>query len=211
MAGLGTYQRVVIKGTGIGAEIWQTGFWTQNVTPPTTQAALQTDCNAIAAFVDTWWTTVKAQCYSSYALTEVDMYQYVAPSHTASLQAASPRSAVAGTISVQGAPIDTCCVVSLRSAVPGRANRGRMYVPMHTGLTGSTGCWAGTPSTSVGTATKALMTSVAGYSGYVPIVVSRTHSTWQPLASLVTDNKPDVQRRRENRLAATNVQVLAFP
>jgi hypothetical protein len=45
----------------------------------------------------------------------------------------------------------------------------------------------------------------------VPVVVSRTHHTWQPLASIITDNKPDVQRRRENKLAASSVQVLSFP
>jgi hypothetical protein len=86
-----------------------------------------------------------------------------------------------------------------------------MYVPCHVGVQAANGNWASPDSNAIGTATKTLMSSVAGYASYVPIVVSRTHSTWQPLASLITDSKPDVQRRRENRLAAITTQVLAFP
>jgi hypothetical protein len=201
----------VIKGTGPGSEIWQTGFWTSAVTPPGTQAQLQTDCNAIAAFVTTWWTAIKVSIYSSYALTEVDMYQYVAPSTVASLQAQTVLTASPGTNATPGSPIDTCVVVSLRSAVPGRSNRGRMYLPYHSTAAVATGLFVNSNTDNYGTATKALMTSVAGYASYVPVVVSRTHSTWQPLAAIDTDNKPDVQRRRENRLLPSHTQVLAFP
>lgn len=211
MPALATYQRVVIKGTGPNSEIWQTGFATAAVTPPTTQAQLQTDCTAIAGFVTTWWTAIKGLIYSSYSLTEVDMYQYVAPSRVATLQAQSVLTAAPGTNAATGSPIDTACVVSIRSAVPGRSHRGRMYVPCHSGVAPASGMFTGTPNTTIGTATKAMFTSVAGYSSYVPVVVSRTHNTWDAVASLITDNKPDVQRRRENKLIPGNIQVLAFP
>lgn len=211
MPALGTYQRVVIKGTGPNSEIWQTGFSTAAVTPPTTQAGLQTDCTAISAFITTWWNAIKGSIYSSYALTEVDMYQYVAPSTVATLQAQTVLTANPGTSAATGSPIDTALVTSIRSAVPGRSHRGRMYVPCHAGCQVANGMFTGTPNVTYGTALKALFTSVAGYSSYVPVVVSRTHNTWDAVASLVTDNKPDVQRRRENKLIPTNTQVLAFP
>lgn len=211
MTTLGTYQRVVIKGTGIGSEVWQTGFWTVAGTPASTAAQLATDCNAISAFVSTWWTAVKPSIYSSFALTEVDMYQYVSPSTRASLQAQTLLAASAGTLATAASPIDCCCVVSIRSAQPGRSGRNRLYVPCHTTCLNSTGCFTGTVNNTIGTATKALFTSVVGYSTYAPVVLSRKLNAWFPPTNIDTDNKPDVQRRRENKLLPTATQVLAFP
>lgn len=211
MTTLGTYQRVVIKGTGVGSEIWQTGFWTVAGTPAGTQAQLATDCTAMAGFVGTWFTAIKGLLYTSFSLTEVDMYQYVSPATTASLQAQNVLTAVPGTLAAASSPIDTSCVVSIRSATPGRSGRNRMYVPCHGQITPATGCFASSANNTIGTATKALFTSVAGYSTYVPVVLSRTKNAWYPPVNIDTDNKPDVQRRRENRLLPTATQVLAFP
>lgn len=211
MSALTTYQRVVLKGTGPSSEIWQTGFWTESVTPPSTQAQLQTDCNAIAAFCTTFYNSLKPTIYSAYAFTEVDMYQYVYPGSTATLQAQTILTPNAGGKATAGSPIDTCIVASIRSSVPGRSNRGRMYLPYHDTISATTGMLSAATNNTYGTAVKTLFTSVAGYAGYVPVVVSRTHGTWQPVSSIVTDNKPDVQRRRENRLLPTATQVLAFP
>lgn len=211
MSNLTTFQKVVIKGTGPGSEIWQTGFTTAAITPPTTQAALQTDCNAISAFVTTFWNSIKATIFSCYSLTEVDMYQYIWPATKAQFQAQTILTPNAGSLVAAGSPIDTALVVSIRSAVPGRSGRGRMYLPYHSTCANASGLVTGTPYNTYGTAVKTLFTSVAGYSSYAPIVPSRTHGTWQPPSSIVTDNKPDVQRRRENRLLPTAVQVLAFP
>jgi hypothetical protein len=211
MATLGTYQRFNIIGSGPGSEVWQTGFWTAAITPPSTQAALQTDCDAIAAFVTTWWNAVKVDIAQGYALQKLNAYQYVAPSTSATLQASHQYTASPGTGGSSGNPLDTALVVSIRSAVPGRSHRGRMYIPFHNPINGSTGCCVASEYATYGTATKALFTSVAGYSSYVPVVVSRTHNTWDPVANIDTDNLPDVQRRRVNRLHPTATQVLAFP
>ena len=211
MSALTTFQRVVIKGVGPGSEIFQTGFSTAAVTPPSSQAALQTDCNAISAFVTTMWNAIKGTIYTSYQLTEVDMYQYVWPATTAQFQAQTLLTANPGTAAASGSPIDTALVVSIRSAVPGRSGRGRMYLPWHGTIAAATGLVVGTPYTTFATAVKALFTSVAGYSSYVPIVASRTHGTWQPPTAILCDNKPDVQRRRENRLLPTATTNLAFP
>lgn len=211
MTTLGTYQRVVIKGTGIGSEVWQTGFWTVAGTPPSTQAQLSTDCVAISAFVTTWFNAIKTLVYTSFALTEVDMYQYVSPATTASLQAQNIMTANAGTLAGASSPVDSCCVVSIRSATPGRSGRNRMYAPCHTSVTPTTGCFGSSAQNTIGTATKALFTSVAGYSTYVPVVLSRTKNAWYQPTNIDTDNKPDVQRRRENKLLPTATQVLAFP
>lgn len=211
MTTLGTYQRVVIKGTSIGSEVWQTGFWTVAGTPPATQAQLSTDCVAMAGFVTTWFNAIKTLIYTSFKLTEVDMYQYVSPATVASLQAQDVITAVPGTLAGAASPIDSCCVVSIRSATPGRSGRNRLYVPCHTSCGPSDGCFGSAAQNTIGTATKALFTSVAGYSTYVPVVLSRTKNAWYAPTNIDTDNKPDVQRRRENKLLPTATQVLAFP
>lgn len=211
MAALTTYQRFVIKGTGPGSEIWQTGFSTTCTTQPVDQPALQALLNTIGPFIDTWWTSVKAHCYALYSYTGASAYQYVDPSTSAQFQADRTVTPVPGTLTTSGAPIDTALVVSLRSATPGRSGRGRMYVPFHEPVAFGAGLYAGTTSALIGTATKALFSSITGGSVAAPIVVSRTKHQWYPITELVTDNKPDVQRRRENKLSPSSIQVLAFP
>lgn len=211
MVALADYQKIVIKGTGPGSEIWQTGFSTVVTTPITTQSALQSYLNSIVPFVSTWWTSIKVGVNSSYAWTGVSAYQYQAPSTVAQFQADAPQTPSAGTLATAGCPIDTCCVVSLRSSTPGRSHRGRMYVPLHTAVPAAGALWIASTTNTVGTATKALFSSILGGTAGGVCVVSRTHNTYDLLTTLITDNKPDVQRRRENRILPTNTQVLAFP
>jgi hypothetical protein len=127
------------------------------------------------------------------------------------LQAQVILTANPGTLAGASSPIDTCCVVSIRSAQPGRSGRNRLYVPCHTTVGPTDGCFGSAAQNTLGTATKALFTSVAGYSTYVPVVLSRTKNAWFAPSNIDTDNKPDVQRRRENKLIPTATQVLAFP
>jgi len=211
MPGLGDWGRVVIKGTGPGSEVWQTGFSVISTVAITSQSGLQTLLNNIAPLVDTWWTSAKANCYAIYTYTEVDMYWYQGVLTTAEFQAQSIRTPTAGSLVAQGSPIDIACVVSLRTAQPGRSGRGRMYVPCHQSVNTSTANWASTVNSGLGTATRTLFNGIiSGTTGY-PAVVSRTHATYQLVTGLVTDSRPDVQRRRENRLAIANTQVLTVP
>lgn len=211
LVALADYQKIVIQGKGPGSEIWQTGFATVVTTPITSQAGLQSYSNTLEPFVNTWWTSVKPHVAPLYSYLGIAVYQYQAPSTTAQFQAQTTRAAVPGTIVGSIIPIDTACVVSLRTAVPGRSTRGRMYVPCHDLVQATDGCWASSVNTAIGTATKTLFNAILGGSTGGVAVVSRTHNSYQLLTGLVTDNKPDVQRRRENRLAASNTQVLTFP
>lgn len=211
MPALGIYQRVVIKGQTFTSEIWQTGFYVIDTTPPPDQATLQALCNTLEPLVNTWWTSIKANLPAGFTYTGISMYQYVDPSTIAQFQAQTLRAAVAGTSAVGQSPIDTACVVSLRSSLPGRSGRNRMYVPCTAAVNQATGMWDSTVPDGIGTATKALMTACAGAPNALPVVVSRTLHQYHPLSGLNTDSKPDVQRRRENRLVPNHTQVLAFP
>lgn len=211
MPGLTAYQRFVISGTGPGSEIWQTGFSTIATTAITSQAGLQSAVNSVAPFVNTFWTSLKPNLYPLYSIKALTAYQYVYPSNHAQYQAQATLTVSTGTQAVNAAPVDTCLVVSLRTAVPGRRTRGRMYIPCHAPAQTTDGCISSTVSTAIGTAVKTMLASVFTSTSLAPVVVSRTGGTYETITGQVTDNKPDVQRRRENRLAATNVQVLTIP
>ena len=211
MASLSSYQRLVIRGKGPGSEIWQTSFSTVVTTAITSQAGLQSYVNSIAPFVNTWWTTVKASCSPLYSITDLAAYQYVYPSTSAQFQASAALTASVGTMSVTGSPVDTAVVISLRTAVPGRRTRGRMYVPCHLAVSNSDACFPGTNINTINTATKTMFNSIlTGTAGGVA-VVSRTGGSYELITGLVADNKPDVQRRRENKLVPTSVSTLTFP
>lgn len=211
MPALGAYQRIVIKGVGPGSEIWQTSFATVVTSAITDQPGLQAYLNTVVPFIATWWTAVKANCYAVYKWTDVLAYQYQSGNTSAQFQAEAVQTPVAGTLASAASPIDTACVVSLRTAVPGRRTRGRMYVPCHASVQPADGNWAAAVPNALGTATKAMFNSITGGTIGGPVVVSRTGNTYQVVTGLVTDSKPDVQRRRENRLAASTTQVLTLP
>lgn len=211
MVALGQWQRFVIKGTGIGAEIWQTGFSTVSTSSITTQAALQAQLDLVVPFVQTWWTALKPNVFSSYAMTEVDAYQYEGASTNAEFQAAHALTAAPGTKVSTGSPVDTATVVSLRTVLPGRRGRGRMYIPNHNGTQPADGQFLAATSQAYGTATKAMLNSITGGTTLGPVVVSRTGLIYNVVTSLVTDSKPDVQRRRVDRMRPTDTQVLSLP
>lgn len=210
MTALADYQRIVIKGTGPGSEIWQTAFSTVSTAAITSQAGLQAYLNTIVPFITTWWSAVRNSIYTSYAWTDVVAYQYQAGNTSAQFQAEAIQAPTPGTDSTAGAPIDTALVCSLRTAVPGRRTRGRMYVPCHVAVPAATGQWASTVANTYAQALKTLFDSVISGSTGAPAVVSRTGNTFELVTAVVCDSKPDVQRRRENRMtpASTIVAVV---
>lgn len=187
--------RYVIRGTGPGSEIWQTGFWLQRAEAD--QASLQTDTDASAASITTFWNAIKGTIYTSYALTELRTYWYSGGSNQATFEAAHIFTPNPGTNATPGSPIDTCLVASLRTARVGLSYRGRMYLPYHGQVTPGTGLVSGAPATYAN-AVAALLSDALNMT---PVVVSRHLATFEPITNVVVDQRPDVQRRRENRLA----------
>lgn len=211
MPTLTRYQKIVVRGTSYGSEIWQTGLHVIATTPPADQAALQADCDAAEPLVNDWWTAVKDNVLPGFKYVGISMYDYTAPSTVATFQAQTDRAPVAGSMSGGGSEIDTACVVSLRSPDPSRSGRNRMYVPCHQLVNAGTGMWDSTVPDDIAAGTKALFEALAGTPNLLPVVISRTHSRYQEPSKFITDNKPDVQRRRVNRLSPSYTSVLAFP
>lgn len=105
-------------------------------------------------------------------------------------------------------------VQSLRSDVPGRSGRGRMYVPC-TGVVCGTDNQA--DNTTVGdyaTATSTLITALNAFTD-VPdnltsmkiVVPSHSKAQVNDVATVIVDSKIDVQRRREDKIVATHTAV----
>lgn len=200
-----------MQGLAPGAEVWQTGLSVIASPLPGTQAALQTDCDALEPFLNTFWNSLKPHVYSFFSYTGIKMYAYSGAATRASLQAQTLRTANAGSLVANSSPIDTALVASLRTAVPGRSGRGRMYLPCHDVVGPSAGCFVGSASADYALAVKNLADAIAGYSSYAVAVVSRTTSNWELVRKVICDNRPDVQRRRENKIVPTIVSSQVIP
>jgi len=192
----GQVVRYEIRGSGPGSEIWQTGWYGFTATPFTTQSDLDTDVAAVSAFVTTWWTAIKGFIYPTYSLTELRGYYYPGGGDTAEFASSHVYTPAPGTLSGNGSPVDTCLVQSLRTTTVGASHRGRMYAPMHS-LILSSGLVQSTTATTYCNATAALLNATTTEA----CVVSRVLGTQQPVTMVGVDLKPDVQRRRQNRLA----------
>lgn len=193
----------LMRGTGPGSEIWQTGFW--SLYQPTDESALGTALAVVKARMDTFWTAHKVHVYPTYAITEYRAYSYAGGSTKSQFEQAITFTGVPGTLSGNGSPVDTCLVASLRTNFVGRSRRGRMYLPFHEVCTSAGMIGTGDP-TPTATAVAAMLSGVNADGFGNVAVVSQVLSTPEPVTSVVVDNKPDVQRRRENRISATLVK-----
>lgn len=192
--------KYVIKGTGVGSEIWQTQIWLQANAQIGSVADLQTAVDDEAAGVTTLWTAIKPYIYTSYALTELHGYYYTNGHADADYAAVHVFTPAAGTLATAAAPVDTCLVCSTRTGRAGQSYRGRMYFPCHAVTQPSTGLFSSSITAIYVNACAAFLSDIN--SGYGSVVVtSRTADAATFVTSVSADNKPDVQRRRENRLS----------
>ena len=106
-------------------------------------------------------------------------------------------------------PPQLAVAASLRSVVPGRRGRGRMYVPALGGsaVFASNGMVGSTATTTLGNATRALLTSIGGIGGgdvNTKVVVTSAGNDRYVLPSEVRiGNQADTQRRRRNGVRET--------
>lgn len=192
--------KLSVVGAGPGSEIWNTSFWFGAVSLGSAADLLALATTAAPRFT-TWWTSIKPKIYTSYLLKELRAYFYDGTSDTAKFNALVDLGSVPGTLSATSSPLDTCCVVSLLTGFSGRSNRGRVYIPRHEVCLNTNGLFANVTS-DYANATATLLTNIsADWGTWQPKVVSRLLGTSEDVVSCRADQRPDVQRRRENRLA----------
>ena len=205
MAIPGGVVRFVFSASNVGGEKINTGFWVFLNTTAPTQSDLDTLCTDAANLWNTFSAAIQSFLYTGVSWQNVNAYYYDGTSNNAALQSIHALTANAGTLSTNGSPIDTCLVISLRTGLPGRNRRGRMYIPFHTPVLAATGNTSSTNSATIAVAAGNLLNGWSGgHVGYAA-VVSRTGTDNRPITQVQVDTKPDVQRRRENKLAATAV------
>lgn len=142
------------------------------------------------------------------AYQEVRTYAYPTGGTQSQFIGSANLESFSGTSSAAPLPLDTCLVASLRTGRAGRSNRGRSYLPANALAVDGTGNFSLQDATNVGNAFAAVLTDMntkydPGFIG----VVSFTRTLNNPVTEVVTDTKPDVQRRRMNRNAASETVI----
>lgn len=197
--------KVVMQGTGLGSEIWQTGcWWKASLGGVSSLSDAQTFVNDAATDWASFWNSWKPGVSPYFSWVNLKAYYYDGGA-TAKYVVQSTPSAAPGTLTGNPSPYDGCAVLSLRTQLSGRSYRGRMYLPFHSNCIANTGLF----QVSVTSIPSAYATLAAAMRGNTiptdPVVVSQKLTSSDIVATATIDAKPDVQRRRINRQAPGTV------
>jgi hypothetical protein len=196
--------RFVLVGTLPGGEEWASGlWWTVNAAPangPDFQSFV--DEYAITAFGHAGW--FQGQNVAGATWTGVKGYYHASNPGAPAVFAGenvfgSPK---VGTGSGQEQPNQVCVVASTLTGQSGRSFRGRMYCPA-TNLGLTAGVIASGQVDAVASGLVDLIDAVRTATTWRPMVVSITKDVMTEIIQLRVDNKPDIQRRRANKLVST--------
>nr|CRY97354.1 hypothetical protein [uncultured prokaryote] len=194
--------RITISG-GLGSgEIWASSFWLTDVA-----ADSQSDFNDVVAAVATAFTAnarsvLLSQMSSVSSVANLTGRYYAAGESSYKYETIIGSVAAGGTGSFNTAN-QVAMVLSLRTADAGRSKRGRMYLPANSIGTTTTNQFQATYCATVANDFADFFSAVnaitAGGGGIVA-VASGMLGTAQTVTSVQVDTRPDVQRRRANKM-----------
>lgn len=193
-----------IEGVRTGGEEWNTGFWV-DVPTPITQGDLNVWLGLVATAINTWWSGVRVYASTNTVPVLVRARFYPANANAATLLAEFGLTSTAGTGTTLH-PYQCAVVASLRTAVPSRRTRGRMYLPLDAMPMQAAGNYNTTGTASVSGQTATMINSInaatlaAGTA--TAVIRSEAAGSVQAVTAVVVDSIPDVQRRRANKLAS---------
>ena len=201
--------RVSLEGHLAGSEVFATSYWLALGTQGTAASALNIANDVVTRLgtnglgATSILARMKTILGTSDGYDRVRVYTYVPGTVAAADSATAAIASGAGT-GGRTAPFPTCIVVTLNTGKPGRANRGRMYFPY------ASSCAAdGTISTSTIDAITTAVGDLFGSHKNSPLagtgvvgVWSPTHGFFNEVTNVRGDNKPDVQRRRGQKVVA---------
>lgn len=192
--------KVVFLGALPGGESWSTSFWLS-----VDHALAQTDLTNTLQEVDTAFAAgggayagLKLVNPAQVTIATLLGYQYQGGTKAA-VQAQYASTYVPGSVTADK-PNQTALVCSLRTGMPGRSHRGRMYLPFLSGSMGNNGL---TSSANVLTIAQGLATSFGTIngSGFGKVCVcSQSRSAMFPINQVIADHVLDTQRRRRDKL-----------
>lgn len=211
--------RLTLQGHGTGADIWSNSYWwacapgssvpSNNAQAATTLAAMLS--NAKATTFRTWLLGIMpAVC----TIDQATLYCYPTGGPSSPAIAEAPWFAV-GTNGVGPMPPQTCMVASLRTGQSGRSFRGRVYLPKQSAVLSGGHQFSAADTTSAANAVAAFLSGweadaiLPDGTGIFAVVVSVKRGVASAITSVVVDSKPDVQRRRINKMTTENVNTHA--
>lgn len=201
--------RIVFSGALPGGEVWSSGFWMATVTGDfINQAGLDSMVMAASAqFGETSSTgvlrTAAADIWNLQTTwTKTTGYLYTGAATAAYISEHTLGTPLAGSAG-HNLPNQCTTVLSLRTGLPGRSNRGRMYVPCTGALLGNDGELSSAVTTELSGHAGSSFTALNEL-GYAPAaVVSGTHTTHRAITDVIVDSRVDIQRRRANSQSIT--------
>jgi hypothetical protein len=203
--------RLDIRGTlAGGADVFSTSVWLRSTViggaAPGTNAQAQTAVSAIVAMTQfsAFITAVKAWLVTTDAYTNCALYSY--PTGHTSADAIGTQTFGSSTgLSTQYGPRQMSRVITLRTGQAGRSFRGRMYIPAPGVTILSNGLIQNDAQPACDALTAwframALASFWPAGTGVFASVHSPTRGVMTSVTQVSCDSRPDIQRRRANRL-----------
>jgi hypothetical protein len=199
-----TVYRCTATGLTPQGETWVTGLWIEKIGGTISDAGA-----AWHAAFDLLWLgaatptdSIKQLMHTTTTCTETVVNSLDA-SFRHNVEQVRTTETLAGTSTAENLPPQTSAVVSLRTALPTRRGRGRMYLPpMTADAEITTGLIDATSLAEISLAAKGMLESLIT-STYLPVVAHRDIASTTNLTACDVSNIFGTQRRRRNKLVAT--------
>lgn len=198
-----------INGTLGSEQTWSTGFWVGYTGDPVPTSDQVNDlAGDFAGFANTWATALEGLWTSTTAIDSVTVAFFPTGAlHPTLLGEATVGVEGSGSLSM---PASCCLVATNRTARPGRSYRGRNYIPLTNPAVMGGVTFEVTEGTTVTVANAhaALFHAVNENTPDSPLIAgtvsvgSRAASVLTPVIEVSVDSRPDVQRRREDKVGA---------
>lgn len=169
--------------------------------------------NGFTANLDTLVTALGSGAVGQFTatteLSEIRTYYYPAGHLTATQVGAHTLTSPVTGSSSTGHPTSCSLVASLRTDIPGRSGRGRIYWPMTSESISDTGLVAHGVADTLASAVSTLVTGLNAHTdtpnnvtSLKVVVASWTKGQTNDVTSVVVDTKPDHQSRRTDKIVA---------
>lgn len=201
--------RAVLSGTLPGNEVFAHSFWFNGTGIVGGDVAEDTLAGIIvsAANSNLGSTAFKALYTTATAWTTARIYFY-GTGGVLRRTVESPISIV-GSAATASMPNQLAVVASLRTALAGRANRGRSYLPgtfTNSLASGNAAQLSSASTNTIRDAVTSFLNAVkAGAGGAPPVIMSGSQSAMIPVTRVQIDSRMDVQRSRAGKQAALTV------
>lgn len=206
--------RLIPNGHINTTQTWSTGLSMslQLTNLDLTQAQLDGVVSDVLPAFATWWTAVKPFCSGLTQYDGLRAYFYPESGTKALLSAVTQIAPVVGTGTL-ALPSYVSCVVTLRTATPGRRGRGRNYLPTNAMQATNAHQFTLANITAVCNAHATLLTSLnalnlngRGIQAHSQVVNSSSNvGTSFPVTRVTADSLPDSQHRREDKFLPSSV------